>query len=318
MTRNTSNYKLDTDIIKKTNKLLNRMHKNMPYNDKFLPIYDSSVIRMLRFQLELVKYGKMYILLEAKNNNTPYMVIPPMNINGDFPNEIDILSSMSYLYNRIQREKYRGTVVYLESVPTECAIQYKSPHIIRKPVSKDLIFSIDEQANLPGSKFRKTRNKINNFKKNNIFNIIDMENFDIKNNITEMMDMSKNTIKEVSRDYELREFLLNYNTIQKFMKELDGFVIIDNNEKILGYEIHHKVKHTNTMIGVIKRSLHECIGISSYIEQQTAIRMLDKFPNLKFINNSANSRGKSGEFKKSMHPIKYVYASNLELKERVV
>lgn len=318
MIKNTD-FKIDLSIIKKTNKLLNRMHKKMPYTDTFQPVFDSSIINVCFYWLEMVKYNDMYILLESiKHKNTPYMVIPPLKINGDFPSEHNIMESMSYLFNKIQHGNYKGTRVRLFSIPTESISTYKLPHVNKNVFGKDLVFDIKEQIELPGSKFRKVRNVINNFKRENNYNIVDMKDINTSKYVDEMIELSSNSIENVHHDYGLREVIIKYNKLRKIVPELDGFIVMNDKDEIIGYDIHHKVKYTPTVLGIIKRSAHEYKGLSHFIEHHTAIRMLEKFPTLKFINNSTNPKGIHGDFKKSMHSIRYEHSSILTLKERTM
>lgn len=310
-------FELNLKVLKKTNKLLNRMHKKMPYDDNYQPIYFASILRLTKFWLTMTKVNDMNLIIEL--NKTPHMVVPPLKNNGDLPDREDILLCLEYIKHRISTTDCIGRIVKIESFPTKQIENYTLPdYVLRKNQSIDYVFDINEQNELKGSKFRKVRNVINKFKRDNTFYIEDMKNVNTSKYVDEMMQISTDTIKYPSREYSLRELINKYGKVSKVITNLDGFIIFDNKDKIMGYEIHHKVKHTPTMFGVIKRTRHEYKGLSHYVEQYTAQRMLEKYPSLKYINNASNTRRELGDFKRSMRPIRFEYSSILRLKDKVV
>lgn len=294
-------FKLDMNKLKKVNKLLNRMHKKMPYNENFQPLYDLGILRYILLDFDITKNNGNYYLMN--NSNTPYMIGPPLTISGDLPDINEMLTAFTFLNNKIQQGNYRGHILKIDGVSelTGC----KNPNVSRKLISKDFVFNINEQSELVGSKFRKIRNKINKFKKDVSYEIVDMKDIKTSDYADEMLKLSRDSIKNVYHNICLRKMILNFNKIRKFIYGLDGFIVMDDKEKILGFDIHHKIKYTPTVLGVIKRSSHDHVGLSSFLEQETATRMLNQYPDLKFINNASNSIGVHGDFKKNMYPIRF-------------
>lgn len=313
----TSDFKIDLKLLKKVNKLMNKRHENTEYTDTFQPSFNDSFIRMCRYWLQLVRVNNLFLLMDSKTS--PYMVCSPFKIDGSFPTEDDFLTSLLYIDNIIsegvKNNKFKTRRRVIESIPRQYITNYHNLSYIKHiPQTSEYIFDIHEQVNLTGGKFKRTRNMISGFKRHYKSSIVDLKEINMLQHIDEMIELSKTNIEHVFKDYTLREILLNYTHITAISKGVDGFAIIDDTtEKIIGYYISQRVRHSETKIGNFKRTSHDYKGLSHYIEYIAAQRLLDKYPDLKYINNGPNVRGDKGHFKRSMHPIYFNKISSLEL-----
>lgn len=308
---------LNLKYIKLVYKLMNRFNKKMPYNNNFQPLYDAGIHVMFDPYLSIEKSNDTYLLIR-QSNKTPRLFVPPLVSNGDLPSTEDVLIGLINIRDKIKNGNYSGNIVKIDSFHKLCIKKYYSdiPGTKYQASNTDYVFDINEQINLHGQKFKKIRNNINKFKLDNEFYIT---NINPKKHIDEIISLNNTTITDWNWDPQVvKSTILNFNKLKKIIKELDGFVIIDRDENVIGFDIHYKVKHTPTMIGFMKRSKHKYRGLSNFIEQQTAIRMKTLFPNLKFINNASNKSGIKGEFKKGMRPIRFERGLALLLDEKIL
>lgn len=290
---------LNFNNIKRINRLLNKMHKNYEYSEIEHPIFENSILRLLRYNFEIATINDMELLYEK--TKTSFMIpIAPLKKDGSLPTVEDYMFCFAYI-----KEQYanypRLKVPVIEDIPVEFVQFLNFPSYLKIRTSEsDFIFDINEQISLLGSKFKDYRTKVNKFKRENEYKIVNIK----PSRVDEMMEISKINIDKPVRDFSLARIIVNYKKLSKIIHGLDAFMVVDETEKILGYEIHHKVKYTTTMIGNIKRTIWSIKGLSHFIEHHTAVRMKEKYPELKYINNAASYGGKSAQFKQSMRPIR--------------
>lgn len=304
--------------IKKINTLINRFNKNIPYSDSFQPLYNAGIHAMFDPWIDIEIINGVYY--PFYNNKRPDMVIPPLTVNGDYPTSNELIMGLINVRNRMKEcNNCRGSVIRINAFHNQYlkSIIDTLPSVVEiEKWPKEYIYSVKEHVELKGKKFKGVRKDINKFKRENETHVIDIRP---KKHIDELVELNNVSINEGNWDAQaFKSTFDNYSRLKKVVKTLDGFVIVDKDEAILGVNVFYRVKYTPTVISFIKRSSHAYTGLSEYISQCTAIKIQEKHPRGLFINKAPNRTGKRGLFKKKMQPIRFETGSNLILKERVI
>ena len=303
---------LNLNNVKLIYKLINRFNKKMPYNDNFQPLYDSGIHQAFNPWIDIEKINNVYYMFY--NNQTPVMPLPPLTTSGEYPSIEETLLGLVTIRDKMKNGNFKGTKVRINSYHTNCLKNFygKIPGVKHETWDIDYVYDINNHSSLYGKTFARIRKDINKFKRENITHIIDIKP---KKQINEIMLLNYSSIEGSNWNAQiLKSTINNFNKLKKIIKEMNGFIIVDDNENIIGVEVSYKVKHTSTLISYIKRSSHNYRGLSNYIDQLAAIKAKERYPSLKFVNMAANKSGKSGLYKKDLNPIRYEHGSSLILK----
>ena len=287
----------------------------MPYNDNFQPLYFAGLHNAFNPWIDIKRINNTYYI--TYNNQTPVMPLPPLTIDGSYPSVEDVLIGLVNVRDKMKTGNYIGTLVKCGPFHTEYIkkLYGEIPGVNRKSRGTDYVYDINEQIELKGSKFKRSRKDLNRFIRENETHIIDIKP---KKQIKELMSLNYSSIEDSNYNAQVfKSTICNFNKLKKINKNIDGFIVIDKNEKILGIEIFYKIKHTSTLTTFIKRSAHNYLGLANYIDNLMATKAKEKHPSLKFINAGTNKSGSSGTFKKKMQPIRFEHGSSLILKEKI-
>jgi hypothetical protein len=147
----------------------------------------------------------------------------------------------------------------------------------------DYVYLAEDLVNLPGTKYSKIRNRLNQFKKNNSYNIEKIS----ENNLNEVKDflkrwcLWKDCDSDALLENEKRAILYSINNF--FKLDLSG-IIIQIKDKIEAISVYEKMTSEMAVVHYEKGS-PDYDGIYKAINQETA-KILQK--NFRFVNRESD------------------------------